>query len=247
MKKKMEDHCVNCGNLFEKRKKGFKRKSIDSSTKTSVSFRDILESTLDVPITPEKNLFMCDACASVCQKVQSCSTGTISAVNELQSKKSQSSYLGKRKRKTSAQTSSPNSKVAFKSPLFCSPLKKKLNNSTRSSVSSSKSLSRKKSSFVEKTVSNLRESKYFTCFKNLILKSKAAKAGFAKCVKFVVDREMKALKQADLFLTSKVSQDSLENFTWLKTLGQIETKAPVLSSAVKRSLTTKRTQSKLSL
>jgi hypothetical protein len=27
---------------------------------------------------------------------------------------------------------------------------------------------------------------------------------------------MKALKQADLFLTSKVSQDSLENFTWLK-------------------------------
>ena len=122
-----------------------------------------------------------------------------------------------------------------------------MNNSTRSSVSSSKSLSRKKSSFVEKTVSNLRESKYFTCFKNLILKSKAAKAGFAKCVKFVVDREMKALKQTDLFLTSKVSQDSLENFTWLKTLGQIETKAPVLSSAVKRSLTTKRTQSKLSL
>ena len=86
----MEDHCINCGNLFEKRKKGFKRKSIDSSTKTSVSFRDILESTLDVPITPEKNLFMCDACASVCQKVQSCSIGTISAVNELQSKKSQS-------------------------------------------------------------------------------------------------------------------------------------------------------------
>ena len=98
----MEDHCINCGNLFEKRKKGFKRKSIDSSTKTSVSFRDILESTLDVPITPEKNWFMCDACASVCQKVQSCSTGTISAVNELQSKKSQSLYLGKRKRKTSA-------------------------------------------------------------------------------------------------------------------------------------------------
>jgi hypothetical protein len=27
---------------------------------------------------------------------------------------------------------------------------------------------------------------------------------------------MKALKQADLFLTSKVSQDSLDNFTWLK-------------------------------
>ena len=72
-------------------------------------------------------------------------------------------------------------------------------------------------------------------------------AGFVKCVKFVVDREMKALKQADLFLTSKVSPDSLENFTWLKTLGQIETKAPVLSSAVKGSLTTKRTQSKLSL
>jgi hypothetical protein len=52
-----------------------------------VSFRDISESTLDVPITPEKNLFMCDACASVCQKVQNCKTGTISAVNELQSKK----------------------------------------------------------------------------------------------------------------------------------------------------------------
>ena len=98
----------------------------------------------------------------------------------------------------------------------CSPLKKQLNNSTRSSVSSSKSLSHKKSSFVEKAVLNLRESKYFTCFKNLILKSKAAKVGFVKCVKFVVDREMKALKQADLFLTSKVSQDSLENFTWLK-------------------------------
>ena len=101
------------------------------------------------------------------------------------------------------------------SPLFCSLLKKKLNNST-SSVSSSKLLSRKKSSFVDQAVSNLRESKYFTCFKDLILKSKAAKEGFAKCVKFAVDQEMKALKQADLFLTSKISQDSLENFTWLK-------------------------------
>jgi len=227
----MEDQCINCGNLFEKRKKGFKRKSIDSSTKTCVSFRNILESTLNVPITPEKNLFMCDACASVCQKVQNCKTGTISAVNELQSKKSQSSYLGKRK--TSAQTSTPNSMGGtFKSPVFCSPLKKKFNNSTRSSVSSSKSISRKKSSFVEKAVSNLRESKYFTCFKNLIVKSKAAKEGFVKCVKFAVEQEMKALKRADLFLTSKVSQDSLENFSWLKTLGQIETKAPVLSSAV---------------
>ena len=102
MKKKMEDHCINCGNLLEKRNKGFNRKSIDSSTKTSVSFRNILESTLNVPITPENNLFMCDAFASVCQKVQNCKTGTISAVNELQSKNSQSSYLGKRK--TSAQT-----------------------------------------------------------------------------------------------------------------------------------------------
>jgi hypothetical protein len=167
-----------------------------------------------VPITPENNLFMCDAFASVCQKAQNCKTGTISAVNELQSKNSQSSYLGKRK--TSAQTSSPNSKGGtFMSPLFCSLLKKKLNNST-SSISSSKSLSRKKSSFVEKAVSNLRESKYFTRFKDLILKSKAAKEGFVKCVKFAVDQEMKALKQADLFLTSKVSQDSLENFTWLK-------------------------------
>jgi hypothetical protein len=40
-------------------------------------------------------------------------------------------------------------------------------------------------------------------FKDLILKSKAAKEGFVKCVKFAVDQEMKALKQADLFLTSK--------------------------------------------
>ena len=122
--------------------------------------RNILESTLNVPITPENNLFMCDAFASVCQKVQNCKTGTISAVNELQSKNSQSSYLGKRK--TSAQTSTPNSKGALSCRhSFCSLLKKKLNNST-SSVSSSKSLSRKKSSFVEKAVSNLRESKYFT-------------------------------------------------------------------------------------
>ena len=66
-KQMMEDHCINCGNLFEKRKKGFKRKSIDSSTKTSVtvSFRDILESTLDVPITPEKNLFVWCMCFCV--------------------------------------------------------------------------------------------------------------------------------------------------------------------------------------
>ena len=57
MKKKMEDHCINCGNLLEKRNKGFNRKSIDSSTKTSVSFRNILESTLNVPITPENIFF----------------------------------------------------------------------------------------------------------------------------------------------------------------------------------------------
>ena len=55
----MEDHCINCGNLLEKRNKGFNRKSIDSPTKTSVTFPNILESTLNVPITPENNLFMC--------------------------------------------------------------------------------------------------------------------------------------------------------------------------------------------
>ena len=161
MKKKMEDHCVNCGNLFEKRNKGLKRKSIDSSTTTSVSLRNILESTSNVPIIPEKNLFMCDACASVCQKVQNCKTGTISAVNELQSKKIPI-VISKEEEDFSSNFSPKQQRGTFKSPLFCSPLKKKLNNSTTSSVSSSKSLSRKKSSFVEKAVSNLRESKYFT-------------------------------------------------------------------------------------
>lgn len=89
-----DEHCIICGKIVEKKSKGYKRKSIDSVSKIpALCFRNILENTLNEPITPEKGLFICEKCAASCVKVQSLK----SAHTEFQSVKSSTSYLGKRK------------------------------------------------------------------------------------------------------------------------------------------------------
>lgn len=89
-----DEHCIICGKIVEKKSKGYKRKSIDSVSKIpALCFRNVLENTLNEPITPEKGLFICEKCAASCVKVQSLK----SAHTEFQSVKSSTSYLGKRK------------------------------------------------------------------------------------------------------------------------------------------------------
>jgi hypothetical protein len=46
-------YCINCDKVFEKKNKGFKRKSIDANLPNS--YRSILE-TLEEPVTPGKKV-----------------------------------------------------------------------------------------------------------------------------------------------------------------------------------------------
>ena len=112
----MEDTCLNCGKEFERKEKGFERKSIDTTTQIPVlSFRKILNESLNATITPEKKIIYGDKCASVCVKVKQFE----SAKAEYVSQQSKTSYLGKRSHSTaSATTSTPSRNTSQPFPLF---------------------------------------------------------------------------------------------------------------------------------
>ena len=186
--------------MFEKKNKGYKRKSIDSVSKIpALSFRNILENTLNEPITPEKRLFICEKCAASCVKVQNLK----SAHTEFQSVKSSTSYLGKRKHSnvSKAFSSTPTrnaSNVSFSVTPFSSPIRKKSNVSVRSTASSSQS-------FNDKAVEALKDYNYYTAFRHLWKKSKAAKAAFSKLIKYTVRQEMKNINHLEIpVLSSKL-------------------------------------------
>jgi len=64
------------------------------------SYRSILESTLEEPVTPGKHFFICDTCAASYVKAQKYK----SAVKVFKSAKSKTSYLGKRSYRPSTST-----------------------------------------------------------------------------------------------------------------------------------------------
>lgn len=236
----MEDSCLNCGNEFERKNKGFNRKNIDSTTKIpTVSFRKILATTLNEPITPDNKLFICGKCASTCCKIYNFH----SSHEEFNAAKSASSYLGKRKRTPipTASTPSKNSvNVSFPVTPFSSPIRKKSNTSTASSnVSSSKS-------FIDNAIIHLKNYKYYTAFRLLLSRSKAARESLRKIVVDNVCKEMKNINEHLIPLSSKLAQESLNDFNWKNCLEPVESQLPILSAAVKTALAPKKSAHKLS-
>ncbi|VDI50081.1 Hypothetical predicted protein [Mytilus galloprovincialis] len=119
----MEENCINCGKHFEKKNKGYKRKSVDSNTKfPAVSVRKILEISLGSPVTPTKNLYICDSCASLCVKIDGLKDSTKKTFDEFERSKCDRSYLGKRKKSFSTPSKTVESISPFSPPLFASPL-----------------------------------------------------------------------------------------------------------------------------
>ena len=164
----MDEHCINCDNIFEKKSKGYKRKSIDSvSMIPTLCFRNILENTLNELITPEKIFFICEKCAASCVKVQNLK----SAHTEFQSVKSSTSYLGKRKHfNVKAFSSTPTrntSNVSFSVTPFSYPIRKKSNVSVRSTASSSQY-------FIDKAVEAHKNYKYYAAFRHLLKKKQSS-------------------------------------------------------------------------
>jgi hypothetical protein len=61
--------------------------------------------------------------------------------------------------------------------------------------------------------------------------SKAAKTAFVKLFGQTVQQEIKVLKHHSIPLSEKLSQQSINEFNWEKTLTTIELQLPVLSTA----------------
>jgi hypothetical protein len=229
----MDENCINCDKVFEKKKKGFKRKSIDSNLPNS--YRSILESTFEEPVAPGKHLFICDTCAASCVKAEKYT----SALKDFKSAKSNTSYLGKRSYRPS--TSTPTKSESTGSCMPCSPIKKRQNTSTLNFNRSSYK------SFIKKATSYIKDGKYYTAFRILLKSSKAAKTAFVKLVAQTVQQEIKAAKHHLIPLSENFSQQSINEFNWEKTLTTIELQLPVLSTAVKSALSPRKAFSKLDL
>ena len=156
---------------------------------------------------------------------------------------SASSYLGKRKRPPTPTASTPSENsvnVYFPVTPFSSPIWMESNTSTASSnVSSSKS-------FIDNAISHLKNYKYYTAFRLLLSRSKAARESLRKIVVDNVRKEMKNINEHSISLSSKLSQESLIDFNWKNCLGPVESHLPIFSAAVKTTLAPKKSAHKLS-
>lgn len=63
-----EDTCFNCGNFFERREKGYKRKLISSLKIPIIKLNDILEKKISIPLS-KSNKFICNNCASLTVRI----------------------------------------------------------------------------------------------------------------------------------------------------------------------------------
>ena len=155
------------------------------------------------------------------------------------------SYLGKGKHSNvKAFSSTPTrntSNVSFSVTPFSYPIRKKSNVSVRSTASSSQY-------FIDKAVEAHKNYKCYAAFRHLLKKSKAAKAAFSKLIKYTVRQDMKNINNLEIaVLSSKLSHESLNSFSWKEGLEQDEAQLLVLSTAVRAAISPKRTESKLSL
>ena len=200
----MDENCITCDKVFEKKKKGFKRKSIDFNLPNS--YPSILESTFEEPVVPGKHFFICDTCSASCVKAQKYT----SALKDFKSAKSKTSYLGKRSYRPSTSTPTKNGSTDSCMPVFCSPLKKRQNTSILNFNRSSYK------SFNKKATSYIKDGKYYTAFRILLKRNKAAKTAFVKFVAQTVQQEIKAAKHHLIPLSEKLSQHSINEFNWGK-------------------------------
>jgi hypothetical protein len=194
-----------------------------------------LESTLEEPVTPGKHFYICDPCAPSCVKAQNYK----STLKDFKSAKSKTSYLGKRSYRYATSTPTRNGSTGSYTPVFCSPVKKRQTTSTLNFNSSK--------SFINKATHYIKDAKYYTAFRILLKSSKAAKTAFVKLVGQTVQQEIKVLKQHSIPLSEKLSQQSINEFNWGKTLTTIELQLPVLSTAVKSALAPRKAFSNLDL
>ncbi|CAG2227269.1 unnamed protein product [Mytilus edulis] len=86
-----------------------------------MSGRKILETSLGSPVTPTKNLYICDSCASLCVKIYGLKDSTKKTFDEFERSKCDRSYLGKRKQSFSTPSKTVESISPFSPPLFASP------------------------------------------------------------------------------------------------------------------------------
>ncbi|CAC5425797.1 unnamed protein product [Mytilus coruscus] len=196
------DTFVNCNNKFKKRNRGYKRPSIDSHNKLpAISLRSVLNNTIDTQVTPDKSLYVWNTCASSVVKIHKSQSTTKEALDEVNKLQVDTSYIRKRKRPMFQSTPSKQT-FEFVSPqssvdksLFSPVSKKRCNISSPKKVVASpkKASARSSKAFMDKAFQALRSSHYFSAFKCLYEKSKSARQGFVKLIKYAVRQEIKRL------------------------------------------------------
>lgn len=231
----MGDVCLSCKNIFTVKNKGYRRKSIDTVLTTKipiVTFRTVLDSTLSNPLTPSKK-YICNKCVSKCVKIHKLKDSS-SAVQELE-------FSLKRKHYVVSPIKPTVSDFKFRTPSKSPLPKRRILHSTPKITSAPEPPTK---GFLEKAAVYLCESKYYTCFKLLYKKSKAARAAFAQFAKFVSRNEVSNVKKSGTF-KKHVSLETLQHFNWTDTKKNLEKAVPFLSATIEGALTHRASESKL--
>ncbi|CAG2248808.1 unnamed protein product [Mytilus edulis] len=240
------DTCINCNNKFEKRNKGYKRTSIDSQNKLpAISLRSVLNNTIDTQVTPDKSLYVCNTCASSVVKIFKSQSTTKDALDEFNKLQADTSYIRKRKRPLFQSTPSKQT-FEFVSPQstvdksLLSPVSRRdvtFIHQRRLLSLQKKTSTRSSKGFMDKAVQALRSSHYFSAFKCLYEKSKSARQGFAKLIKYAVRQEIKRLDLGVINLSKPLNEDTLDEFSWKPFIDASDKCIPTLTSAIKAALT----------
>ncbi|KAL5021045.1 hypothetical protein ScPMuIL_000200 [Solemya velum] len=221
-----DQHCINCGNVFERRTKGYMRTPVGSKIgKTSMTYETVLKTELHVDMPPRKTgPFLCTRCASF--------LGPLAAHRRAQRGFEEStrpgSYLhGKLSRvRTPAQT--PGCVKRFQKPPP-PPWKKKPPQVLKSTQQ-------------RKALHYFSIHKYATALRQLYVCSKAFRKQLIKFIEQQVRLESANIcrPNAPSILRSLNSREQLEKFSWKAVIAEAELRAPVLLSTLKGASTTKK-------
>lgn len=213
-----EDTCFNCGNFFERREKGYKRKLISSLKIPIIKLNDILEKKISIPLS-KSNKFICNNCASLTVRIYK---------HNWKSHGPPAPSTPKRKRKFSftpikfykrkCMTSTP---VSKQQPMTSTPASKPIQQL-------------KKEGFKDKVIEYILESRYPAAFKLLLKKSRCARDGLINTLKAIIRREVKCAEVCSL--QESLSLDSLSAFQWPPVLKDISAELPVLTGVLESAL-----------
>lgn len=177
-----EDTCFNCGNCFERREKGYKRKIISSLKIPIIKLNDILEKKISIPLS-KSNKFICNNCASLNVRIYK---------HNWKSHGPPAPSTPKRKRKFSftpikfykrkCMTSTP---VSKQQPMTSTPASKPIQQL-------------KKEGFKDKVIEYILETRYPAAFKLLLKKSRCARDGLINTLKAIIRREVKCAEVCSL-------------------------------------------------